>query len=960
MRKITALILITLLYQPLAFANVSLTASDGTGLEMKSFKAKVVVEGLFAFTEIEMVFHNPQKRQREGRFQIVLPQGAAISRFAMSRGNQLLEGEVVERKLAQRAYEDFLHRRQDPALLEVDQGNRFNARVFPIVAKENKRIIVSYSQTLTSGQYLLPLKGLPQVDEFSLRIMHDTNYSSNNKTRSKHISGLQTQFSTMQLIKVDRSKHKPARDFVLPLTQTQAALSVRSGTLMATRVIAFPNSNRTKHTKPDHWTILVDTSASQAPYLKQNLKKLKQLRAKLKPKSWNVFSFDQGFRKHKRLKQIKSSSALGASNLEYAIKQLNKHRFKSGRLLIISDVVATAGETTAKKLGRLLRSVKGIKRVDVLIPSSHHEFPVADSLRQSGKQAGVVTELQQDTGTLTRKLMAPNYTKVPVDVAGSKWYWPKTINAIQAGEAVTVFAELDPTQVIQIRIADQTFSPEVQKTEALLLKREWARARVGRLSALMQEANDPDISAAMLQQIINVSVKERIITPYTALLVLESSADYQRYGIKQQAMADILTIGMEGITVANRSQLPRINLAQPGKMEHDVGNNTVDSSLMQDEAMTENKSRLRSPARKRAAPGQGRPSLNRPSPQPSTETAAASSERLMEHAQAEPVESRQTTATRAGEFNAGASSDTIRREAPPVARARVGGNGDKQKQLSPWTGQYKKFRDLLSKHKHKRAYKLVTKWRRSQPQDVMALVALGEYYETMKDYKQASRAYGSLIDYFPARADIRRWAAGRLLKFEIGHALALDSLIKAVAQRPDHPSGHYLLAWAYWLNDKSKKAKTVLRKAIKQNFPRFAASQRILKESLDLISGNVQQEQLRFVLTWETDANDVDFHVRDGENNHAYYSKPSLPTGGRLYHDITTGYGPENFTINNPGHYPYKLSAHYYSMGPMGYGMGVLNIVRYNHKTGKIKLEFRPFVVMTNRAFVDLGKVKRY
>ena len=41
---------------------------------------------------------------------------AAISRFAMKIGDRWQEGEVVERQAARVAYEDFLHRRQDPAL----------------------------------------------------------------------------------------------------------------------------------------------------------------------------------------------------------------------------------------------------------------------------------------------------------------------------------------------------------------------------------------------------------------------------------------------------------------------------------------------------------------------------------------------------------------------------------------------------------------------------------------------------------------------------------------------------------------------------------------------------------------------------------------------------------------------------------------------------------------------------
>src|SRR5204862_483853 len=76
----------------------------------------------------------------------------------------------------------------------------------------------------------------------------------------------------------------------------------------------------------------------------------------------------------------------------------------------------------------------------------------------------------------------------------------------------------------------------------------------------------------------------------------------------------------------------------------------------------------------------------------------------------------------------------------------------------------------------------------------------------------------------------------------------------------------------------------------------------------------------RFVVYWETDANDVDLHIRDAGGGHAWYRQMQLSSGGELYADITTGYGPECFTIpGTPNAGPYQLSLHYYSQGPMGF-----------------------------------------
>jgi hypothetical protein len=41
----------------------------------------------------------------------------------------------------------------------------------------------------------------------------------------------------------------------------------------------------------------------------------------------------------------------------------------------------------------------------------------------------------------------------------------------------------------------------------------------------------------------------------------------------------------------------------------------------------------------------------------------------------------------------------------------------------------------------------------------------------------------------------------------------------------------------------------------------------------------------------------------------------------------------------------------------MGYGMGKLQIIEHNGK-GRLRFEERPFVVMKDGAYLDLGKVK--
>ncbi|HET6149984.1 MAG TPA: hypothetical protein VFH68_20760, partial [Polyangia bacterium] len=277
-------------------------------------------------------------------------------------------------------------------------------------------------------------------------------------------------------------------------------------------------------------------------------------------------------------------------------------------------------------------------------------------------------------------------------------------------------------------------------------------------------------------------------------------------------------------------------------------------------------------------------------------------------------------------------------------------------------------------------------WRDRDAGDVLALVALGECGEAAGDLGLAARAYGSLIDLYPGRADMRRFAGERLerVRGAAALALAIDTYRKAVEQRPDHPASHRLLAYALAKQGRAREAFEAMIAGATRRYPdgRFAGVDRILREDLGLLAqvwmrveparaaeiqgrlarahGIAESEpSVRFVLNWETDANDVDFHIHDGKGGHAYYGSRRLASGGELYADVTTGYGPECFTIRGPAAgraFPYRLQAHYYSRGPMGYGMGKLQIIEHDGQ-GHLRFDERPFVIMQDGAFVNLGTV---
>jgi hypothetical protein len=189
-----------------------------------------------------------------------------------------------------------------------------------------------------------------------------------------------------------------------------------------------------------------------------------------------------------------------------------------------------------------------------------------------------------------------------------------------------------------------------------------------------------------------------------------------------------------------------------------------------------------------------------------------------------------------------------------------------------------------------------------------------------------------------------------------------------------------LLAYALVQAGRLDEAFAAILAGIDQKYPpdRFAGGDRVLAEDAGMIGAALvakspakkaevmkaleqrdaklaDHASTRFIMYWESDSNDVDFHIRDARGGHAWYENKELESGGELYADITTGYGPECFAIDGaPKAAPYRLSINYFSQGPMGYGMGLLQVQKFDGKGG-LSFEDRPYVIMTNHAFVELG-----
>ena len=428
----------------------ALTSPDGQGLQLRKVEARIALDGPLAWTELWLTFHNSENRVREGRFTITLPPDASMGRFAMRIGSQWMDGEVVEKHAAQVAYEDFLHARQDPAILTKDAGNVFSARVFPIGAAADKELVVAWAQVLADPRapYVLPLRGLPVVPQLVVRAW-------------QHRLGQTPQ----PLVAASLQDSRPAQDLYINLP----ALAADDGGARRDGVVAV---GRVTVDQPDsaapfgELLVLFDTSASAGPTFEQRLRTLGHLVALAAAHgatAIQVVAFDQvrlpvftgapALFGAKELAVLRARGALGASDLGAALRTVVGSSAGAKRVVVMSDCMPTMGTTDLADLTAIaaLLDKARVQRLDVVLPAGARNDALGRALASAGlpQPGAAIGGDQPPLHRLTRSVLP----RVQVAVQGAAWVWPQTVDALQAGDAVVVAAGVPPAQpfVVQFR-----------------------------------------------------------------------------------------------------------------------------------------------------------------------------------------------------------------------------------------------------------------------------------------------------------------------------------------------------------------------------------------------------------------------------------------------------------------------------------------------------------------------------
>ena len=1044
---------------------IKLTASDGTGLILRSLEVEAVIDEPASLTELRLSFENPHDQVLDGRFELLLPRGAEISRFAMMVGGRWIESEIVERERARAIYSDHKHIQRDPAIFERERGRRFSGRIFPIAPRERKQIILSYTtlHDRAQGVFRVPLAGLPRVDELDVQVTRRT-------------PGAEPEHFELH------SEHEaPRGDFELAL-EGASNLGVALNNEALLRVVPIPLDSTNPPESPGALSVLVDTSASMAGLAEASDQALAGLldalsEAGLDALPIEILAFDQGVHRIHRgtigdareptLAALRVRARLGASDLVAALDAVDP---SAERLLLISDGEISAGVDSRYGLAEALARAadRGLGRLDALVLGSEAHLEQLEFLVFGERlRAGVVVDATRaEPSAWVEELLSPPAAPVEIAVAGAKQVWPERFTGLRPGQAVLVHADFGRRAPARAKL---TVSGALSRSETLalepgegpLIARSIALLRVKALMAEIAAGATEATQQRSWRELVELSKEHRILNDYTSLLVLESDRAYTEFGIARgDTPALTLSPGPQGSQAATMGMEQAKNLPVGSDTTRDftavidispvasrdaAGISLAGSSGAETHYTTGSEPlakygkrwRVRSKGRTLGARDKARPAAI----DDFTAELDGLVQRCAHHALAQYARDwedelpRHPTLELALRFDKEgrivelrAPSDAgmgyvamlhtctryllpeLATEALDLRPARTAAAHELLRSYeldlqfsygqppADWwipevavfasdaafagrvgvSGWAKLIAEDLDAGLIDEALDVAWTWHRARPNDTLPYVSLGHALLAAGRGEDAARAYGSLIDLEPTRAEARRFAGALLESLETTATLelAIDSYRKARAIRPDQPTSYQALALALARHGELHAAVKVLVDALGRTYTagRYGGAVELMREELACLSAAAiladpasRSEVLAQLvdtmvipeatprdwlsLSWESDASHLSLQVRDLHDELGFYH-------WELSSEVSNGYGPQGLTLGEDFEGPMRAWLKVEDLGPEGVAMGSLRRVRFDG-VGGLSFETRPFVIWPGRSTVGLGTFER-
>jgi ferric-dicitrate binding protein FerR (iron transport regulator)/tetratricopeptide (TPR) repeat protein len=564
------------------FAGGALVALDPYGqeskLSLRNYHIDVFIQDGFARTTIDQTYFNQEQTRLEGTFYFPLPPDASLSRLAMyvSNGQEcvLMDGGMAERDYARQVYETILYTQRDPALLEWVDGSTFKMRVFPLEPRQEKRIILSYTQRLASAygraHYRFPAGHSLQLVakwSFHARVKEGAQLSYHSDSHALKA----TKEGRDLILDATESLVKADRDVTLDLTEpggggagpfvNEAArfssaehegaeyLMLRYRPLLA---VAPPGANApgspAQRQRRD-WVFLFEASGDRDPLLART--QIEVIRALLNEAEHDdTFALlTAGTRVHAfrpgpvpvtaenvqaGIEFLEGAHLVGALDLRRALTTTKSFLKPDAYLVHVGSGIAGMGERREDVLAKTIPD--GVHYVGVGVGKRWSRSFMKQAAERTG---GYFTQINPDEPLSWRSfelfsaLNTPRLLDVKVIDDAERVRFLTEANSLAQGEELCALARLGEAGLMPQSVTitgkldgkdfRQTVAVKDVKPGAAYLPRTWAKLEIDRLLA--------EDAAKNKDKIVALSKAMYVMTPFTSLLVLENEQMYRQFKV---------------------------------------------------------------------------------------------------------------------------------------------------------------------------------------------------------------------------------------------------------------------------------------------------------------------------------------------------------------------------------------------------------------------------------------------
>jgi Ca-activated chloride channel family protein len=576
-------------------------------LAIKYHRVDVTIEDQVATTHVDQVFVNEAGYAIEGTYIFPLPEEAAISEFSMWVDGEEVEGKVLGREEARRIYEDIVRRQRDPALLEYIGKDMFQASIFPIPPGEERRVEMTYSQILPLDnglvRYVYPLS----TEKFSSRPLQEA--SVRVEVRSQQ--PIKAIYSSSHKVAVDRPSDyravvgyedydvTPNKDFVLYYTVSQEAfglnlLSYKAGSYedgFFLLLVAPDVEVAEREVVAKDMIFVLDTSGSmEGEKMEQAKDALEFVLDHLNPEDrFNVVSFSTGVRSYaSRLRAaeergeaqrfVRNLEAAGGTDINRAMLEALAMADAERPTIIIflTDGLPTEGTVEADIiLDNIKQAARDNARIFPFGVGDDVNTLLLDSMARNHRGASAYVRpgqsIEEEVSAFYAKVSTPLLADISLDFGRVRVEdtYPYPLPDLFAGTQLVLvgrYREGGPAAITLRGIVnnrEQTFTYEDQTFRQSggeeFIARLWATRKIG---YLLEQIRLHGETKELVDEIVSLSIRYGIITPYTSFLVREPDALTEE---GRQRIADQTYQAMSTATPAPASGAPAVQQSQAEK-----------------------------------------------------------------------------------------------------------------------------------------------------------------------------------------------------------------------------------------------------------------------------------------------------------------------------------------------------------------------------------------------------------